>query len=41
LTKEIAVQPDDGKTEYVRRNVWHLEARTPWDPITVAYAEAI
>lgn len=35
------MQTDDGKTEYVRRNIWHLEARTPWDPITVAYAEAI
>ncbi len=26
---------------YVRRNIWDLEATTPWDPVTLAYANAV
>lgn len=32
---------DDPDTTYVRRNIWELDAETPWDPITLAYANAI
>jgi hypothetical protein len=28
-------------TTFVRRDVWTLQADDPWDPITVAYAEAV
>lgn len=34
--------PDYGQeTLYVRRNIWDLEAETLWDPITLAFANAI
>jgi hypothetical protein len=31
----------NGESPYVRRNIWDLEAETPWDPITLAFANAI
>ena len=32
---------NDESTILVRRDVWTLQADDPWDPITVAYAEAV
>jgi hypothetical protein len=39
----VSVNDGNGSftTAYVRKNIWSLEAATPWDPVTLAYANAI
>jgi len=32
---------DTSAQTYVRRNIWALQATRPWDPVTLAYANAI
>jgi hypothetical protein len=39
----VSLNNGDGSfaTAYVRKNIWGLEATTPWDPVTLAYANAV
>jgi hypothetical protein len=39
----VSLNKGDGtfQENYVRRDIWRLQATNPWDPITLAYANAI